>query len=190
MRDAGTAGNTIDLRNTVLVPARTGPAVPPAQPLELVRFGPGVPAVIATAPPPLAETSATPRRLRRERALNVVLTLVLAAAVGWLLWPAGKLHVRTVSARAMPGVVACDKSADVVATVQTNGNPGQLTYRWTRNDGVASGTLVQSVARGQHAVSLHLTWAFHGPGTYDAIATVQVLSPATQSATVHFTYVC
>ena len=108
----------------------------------------------------------------------------------WLLWPAGALRVRAVNVRATPAVVACEKTADVVATVHTNGNAGQLKYRWTRNDGVGSATLLQSLARGQHSVDLHLRWAFHGPGTYDAQATVQLISPAGSSATVNFRYVC
>lgn len=188
---------TVDLRDTTLVPAQGGHPVPPAPPAEIMRFGPGVPAVIAIAPGlSAAESAAPPRRLRRDQALNLALTLALAAVVVWLLWPAGALRVRAVTVTATPSVVACEKSADVVATVQSNGNPGRLTYRWTRNDGIGSGTLVQSLARGQHSVKLHLTWAFHGPGTYDARAAVQVLSPGragtpgTPSATVNFRYVC
>ena len=37
------------------------------------------------------------------------------------------------------------QTATVVATVRTDGNPGRLNYRWTRNDGTGSGTLVQSL---------------------------------------------
>jgi hypothetical protein len=159
--------------------------------VEILRFGPGVPAVIAAASALAAtETVAPPRRLRPGRAVNLALTLTLAAVVGWLLWPAGSLRVRSVSAKATPSVVACEKTADVVATVHTNGNAGRLTYRWMRNDGIGSGTLVQSLARGQHSVNLHLTWAFHGPGSYDARATVLLLSPGAASATVNFRYSC
>ena len=189
-------GNVVDLRDTtvlstsetVLVPPQSGPPVPSPQPVELLRFGPGVPAVLADAALPAVEPA--PRLPRRGRVLNAALTLVLAAVVGWLLWPSGSLRVRTVSVRATPGVVACQKSADVVATVHTNGNAGKLKYRWTRNDGVGSGTLVQSLARGQHSVDLHLTWTFHGPGSYDARAAVQLLSPGNTGATVNFRYVC
>jgi hypothetical protein len=193
LRDNATreSSNTLDLRDTVLVPAQGGPPPPPLQPAEVLRFGPGVPAVIAAAPIlTVAETPLPPRRLRRDRAVNLALTLALAAVVVWLLWPAGALRARAVSVKATPNLVACEKTAEVVATVQTNGNAGRLTYRWTRNDGIGSGTLVQSVGRGRHSVNLHLTWAFHGPGSYDARATVQVLSPGTQSATVNFSYVC
>ena len=177
------------------MPEQAGPPVPPPQPLELVRFGPGVPAVIATAPVLAAEAAPPPpepppRRLRRSRALNIALTAALAAVVVWLLWPAGSLHVRSLSVRATPGVVACEKTANVVATVRTDGNAGRLSYRWTRNDGVGSGTLVQSLARGQHSVDLHLTWSFHGPGSYHAQATVQLLNAGNRSAAVNFRYVC
>ncbi len=190
------SGNTvehqvIDLRETALVRPQAGPPVPPPQPDELLRFGPGVPAVIATAAtPPVAGPAPPPRRLRRGRALNMALTLALAVVVVWLLWPAGSLHVRTVSVRAAPRVVACEQTAEVVATVRTDGHAGRLRYHWTRNDGVGSGTLVQSLARGQHSVDLHLTWAFHGPGSYDARATVQLLAAGNPSATVNFRYVC
>ena len=180
----------IDLRDTVLVPPQAGPAVPPPRPVELVRFGPGVPAVIAAAPVAVPEPAAPPQRLRRSRALNIALTVALAVAVVWLLWPAGSLHVRGVSVRATPAVVACEQTAQVVATVRTDGNAGRLHYRWSRNDGVGSGTLVQSLARGQHSVELRLTWSFHGPGTYNARATVQLLSAGNRAATVNFRYVC
>ena len=176
-------------RDTVFVPAQSGPRVPPPQPVEVVRFGPGVPAVLAP-PVALLEAPAPARKLRRDRALNATLTLTLAAIVIWLLWPAGPLHVRAVSVRSSGAVVACNSSADVVATVRTNGKAGQLKYRWTRNDGSASGTLVQSLTRGQHSVNLHLTWTFRGPGTYDARATVQLITPSTSSATVNFRYAC
>jgi hypothetical protein len=185
----------IDLRDTALVPAQGGPPVPAPEPVELLRFGPGVPAVIAevtiAATAPSAPAAAEkPQRLRRGRVLNLALTLALAAVVVWLLWPSGSLHVRGVSVRATPGVVTCEQSADVVATVRTNGNAGRISYRWTRNDGVGSGTLVQSLARGQRTVNLHLAWAFRGPGTYHARATVQLLSAGGPSATVNFRYVC
>jgi hypothetical protein len=180
----------IDLRETTLVPSQGGPPVPPPQPLELLRFGPGVPAVVEAETPLTAQPTAAPTRPRRDRALNIALTLALAVVVVWLLWPAGSLHVRSVTVRATPGVVACNTTANVVATVRTDGNPGKLNYRWTRNDGTGSGTLVQSLAKGQHSVDLHLTWAFHGPGSYNARATAQLLSNGNQSATVNFRYVC
>lgn len=180
----------IDLRDTILVPPQAGPPVPPPQPMELVRFGPGVPAVLGAETALSAESTAPPPRSRRERVLNMALTLALAGVVAWLLWPAGPLHARAVSVRSSGAVVACNSSADVVATVRTNGNAGQLKYRWTRNDGRGSGTLVQSLSRGQHSVNLHLTWTFRGPGTYDARATVQLITPSTSSATVNFRYAC
>jgi hypothetical protein len=167
-------------------------AGPPAVlPVERLRFGPGVPAVL---PSPAAETSPSPGPFppprRRERVLNGALTAALAAVVVWLLWPAGPLHVRQVSLRATPAIVGCEKTADVVATVRTNGRAGHLHYRWDRNDGQGSGILEQSVSKGQHAVDLRLRWAFHGPGTYAARATVQLLDPGSRSATVRFSYHC
>ncbi len=198
LTDPASPTSPIDLRETALVPTQGGPSSPPAappeRPVEVLRFGPGVPAVPAVmavaSAATAAETPVPPRRLRRGQAANLALTLALAAVVIWLLWPAGSLRVRSVSVKATPGVVTCEKTADVVATVHTNGNAGRLTYRWSRNDGIGSGTLVQSLARGQHSVDLHLTWAFHGPGIYDARATVRLLSPRAAGATVNFRYAC
>ena len=187
------ATGPIDLRDTALVPTQGGPS---ATARRRPAAG-GDPAIRPWRPRSHRRNigagrrnPAPPKRLRRRRAVDLALTLALAAIVVWLLWPAGSLRVRSVSVMATPSVVACEKTADVVATVHTNGNAGQLTYRWTRNDGIGSGTLVQSLARGQHSVNLHLTWAFHGPGSYDARATVQLLSPSASSASVNFRYVC
>jgi hypothetical protein len=198
-----TDGPVIDLRDgaaptlmsaTVLVPSQTGPPVPAPQPVEVIRFGPGVPVVIAATAATAANAAAveTPpvRKLNGGRALNWAFTLALAAIVAWLLWPTGALHVRAVTAKTDPATVACNTSADVIATVTTNGNPGQLKYRWIRNNGSGSGTLTQSLSRGQHSVNLHLTWTFRGPGTFDARATVQLITPSTSSATVNFRYAC
>jgi hypothetical protein len=166
-----------------------------ARPAEKLRFGPGVPAVVAVAPVPETVRSAevspgVRKRRRRQRILNGVLTAALAAVVIWLLWPAGSLRVRQVTVSAVPTTVTCGRSADVVATVLTNGHAGQLHYRWERNDGLRSSELQQSVSRRQHSIDLHLRWDFRGPGTYAAQATVLLLKPTTQSATVHFTYHC
>lgn len=172
---------------TLPMPAAGPPAV---LPVERLRFGPGVPAVLP-GPAPETTPSPSPTRAprRRERLLNGALTAALAAAVVWLLWPAGPLRVQQVSVRA-PATVGCEKAADVVATARTNGRAGHLHYRWDRNDGKGSGVLEQSLSKGQHVVSLRLRWAFHGPGTYAARATVQLLDPGSRSATVRFSYQC
>jgi hypothetical protein len=179
--------------NTTTVPLESLLTSPEPQQVERLRFGPGVPPVVAAglvagqAPP--QRTDAKRRRRRWERILNGVLTAALAALVIWLLWPAGALRVQQLSVRA-PATVGCDATANVVATVRTNGKKGQLHYRWERNDGARSGELQESVSGGQQSVDLLLRWVFHGPGTYAATATVQLLKPTNEQASVHFDYRC
>jgi hypothetical protein len=158
---------------------------------ELVRFGPGVPAIAAAAP--VASTSdpkqpASPRR-RTARALSAALTVAIVAFVVWFLWPAGPLRAHQVSVRADPGVVSCGRTAEIVASVRTNGNPGTLRYQWDRGDGQRSAVLRQSMAQGQHSANLLLNWKFEGTGTYHAVATIRLLD-ARLSATVRLTYRC
>ena len=143
-------------------------------------------------PSSLRSPAPPPRRLSRRRALNTALTLALAAVVVWLLWPAGSLHVRSVSVRATPGVVGCEKDSRTWSpSSRTDGNAGRLSYRWTRNDGVGSVTpgavALEGPAQRRPAPDLvvprprHLQRAGHGAAAQ---------RPVTQSATVNFSYVC
>ena len=122
--------------------------------------------------------------------LSAALTGAVVAFVVWFLWPSGPLQVHAVSVKALPAAVSCGQTADVVATVVTNGNPGTLRYRWDRGDGHRSGILRQTLSRGQRRVDLHLSWNFSGPGTYAASATVDLLEPTAKGVTVRFTYRC
>ena len=181
-------------RETVLVPAPrsnagSAPPVTTRPVKERLRFGPGVPASTAPAAVAVVDASEPARRRQRAWVLSMAFTAAIVAFVVWFLWPSGPLHVKTVSVQA-PAIVSCGRTADVVASVTTNGNPGTLLYRWDRGDGQRSGLLRQSLSRGQRKVDLHLSWKFTGPGTYPARATVDLLEPAAKSATVRFTYRC
>ncbi len=156
--------------------------------VELLRFGPGVPAVAPVAAVAGAEPGAMPRR-RKAAVLSAAFTLAVVMFVVWFLWPAGPLRVRSLTI-AQPATVSCGGDADVSAMVSTNGNPGTLRYRWERGDGQRSGTLRQSLSSGQRSASLHLLWRFIGTGTYAATAIVQLLGPTPASATAHFSYRC
>lgn len=85
---------------------------------------------------------------------------------------------------------ACDATADVVATVRTNGRAGVLTYRWLRSDGTRSAQLTERVPSGQREARLHLLWTFQGAGTYPAKAELQLVSPTRRTAAAEFTYRC
>jgi hypothetical protein len=154
----------------------------------LLRFGPGVP---AEPRPEVLDDEGTrpPASSRRWRNVNIVLTAALALVVLWLLWPSQPVEVRQVTVRA-PALVSCGGSADVVATLRTNGRAGDVRYRWVRNDGVTSDVLTTSSPKGRDAVDVHLRWTFTGPGTYAAEATLEVVEPRATPAAASFTYRC
>ncbi|MGW7267037.1 hypothetical protein [Streptomyces sp. NPDC054842] len=158
----------------------------------LLRFGPGVNAdtvrrahVILPAPP----AASGRRRGSRRYALPV---LVLLCVLAFLAWdrsgpPVAVRDVTVTAARPSPG---CDGTADIVATVTTDGRPGTLTYRWVRSDGTSSGVLRETVTRGQKTARLHLLWTFRGPGRYTGRAELRLLSPGHRTIATHLTYRC
>ncbi|MDQ1636519.1 MAG: hypothetical protein QOJ32_3328 [Frankiaceae bacterium] len=153
-----------------------------------LRFGPGVPAQRRPRSPD-DEVTLSPPTDRRWRVLNILLTTALALVVLWLLWPSHPIEVRQVTVRA-PAVVSCGSSADVVATLQTNGRAGDVRYRWVRNDGLTSEVLTTSPPDGKSTVDVHLRWTFTGPGTYAAQVTIEVIEPQATAAATSFTYRC
>lgn len=198
----------------------TTPMAPPTQPLlrpdtanpptlnlsapapgELLRFGPGVP-VPATALD-LSQVAAVWRgetqpvdgdaARRRRRLISWILPLlVLIAVLAILLWQhsGSSLTVTDAAVQAASPSLTCDGTAKVTATMHTNGANGTITYRWRRSDGTVSDTLRQQTAKGSTDVHVVLLWSFHGQGTMNATATLDVLSPGQLSASTTFAYSC
>jgi serine/threonine protein kinase len=180
-----------------------GPAVTPTTPgpstkrvAAPVRFGPGLPG--GSAPPAIPDwTKPTPPPKRRSRrwvsVLSTFLTLAIIAAVGVILWlrthEVFKVTSVAVAPAAAPGD-KCNVTVDVVGTIVTNGHGGQITYQWIRNGNITSPVATAVVGSGQTTAPLHLSWSFHGKGTYQATAELRVLSPQVASATTAFTYSC
>ncbi|MET8453400.1 hypothetical protein [Streptomyces sp. NPDC005209] len=173
----------------------------PPDPVDgtVLRFGPGVTAALAhrlsTTPPPAAPTPPAPPaprrgdRLRRQALPALVLIAVVVFLLCWK-YGAAPVAVRDISVTTARESVGCDATADVVATVRTNGRKGTLSYRWIRNDGTSSRVLREDMARGQRSTRLHLLWTFQGRGRYGAVAELRVLSPGDRTARVHFAYDC
>ncbi|MGV9233575.1 hypothetical protein [Streptomyces nigra] len=168
---------------------------PPPDRVEgtVLRFGPGVTAAVAHRThrtlPTLPPTPVPPRRGLRRHTLPVLVLLCVLAFLAWQrLGPS--VQVRSVAVAVRPAVLPCDGTANVVAVVGTNGRPGTLTYRWTRNDGTQSGVLREVVARDQRQARLTLRWTFEGEGRRMARAEVEILSPAHLTADARFTYDC
>ncbi|WP_406208839.1 hypothetical protein OH807_37615 [Kitasatospora sp. NBC_01560] len=161
-------------------------------PGELRRFGPGVPpqaaAVWHGAPAADAPQPARPRRVRRW----LVPVAVLLAVLAFLFWrftmPA--LAVTGVGVTTDPAGPGCGGTAVITAAVETNGGAGTVRYRWQRSDGTTSGEIAQDVRSGAHHTDLVLRWSFEGQGSFQATATLEILSPAPRTAATSFTYHC
>ncbi|MFI6444430.1 hypothetical protein [Kitasatospora sp. NPDC050543] len=178
-------------------PWDAAPPSPPSDPApggerEVRRFGPGVP------PQAAAAWRGTPARPGpRKRLRRTARWLVPAAVLLTLLAFLTRCHSErplevtgvTVSADPASGP-SCGGTAVLTAAVTTNGNAGDLRYRWLRSDGTASGELVQPVRAGQRRVDLVLRWTFDGPGTMQATATTEIRAPQPHTAAASFTYTC
>ncbi|MFJ8042331.1 hypothetical protein ACIRBX_17755 [Kitasatospora sp. NPDC096147] len=165
----------------------------PAPDAGLRRFGPGVPPQAAAVWHGTAGQEPPPRPRRRGRwALFLLILLLVLAVLGWFAWQryGRPVAVDSVSVRTGSTDVACDGTQTVTATLETNGGAGDVSYRWLRSDGTDSGALTQAVPSGRHSTQLTLRWSFHGQGTLDATATLQVDSPSAHSSAVSFRYAC
>jgi hypothetical protein len=181
--------------------ATVGLGVPAAG--ELLRFGPGVPVPAATTD--LSQAAAiwrgqarpidddAARRRRRRRLVSWLLpVLVLLAVLAILLWQrsGSSLTVTDAAVHAASPSLTCDGTATITATIHTNGANGAITYRWRRSDGTTSDTLRQQTTKGSTDVHVVLLWSFHGHGSLNATATLDVLSPSQLSASTTFAYAC
>jgi hypothetical protein len=180
-------------------PAAPQPPVVPAAPAAddgLRRFGPGVPpqaaavwhGTAAAAPPvPVPEA---PRRRRRWLLLPLVLLIAVLAWFGWDRYgrpvAVTGVSVRTDTAQG-PG---CDGTAVVTGTLATDGGAGTVRYRWRRSDGTDSGVLSQAVPSGRASTEVVLRWTFQGKGAMQATATLEVVTPGSDQASVNFPYSC
>ena len=178
-------------------PAKPRPAQPDRVEGTVLRFGPGVTAVVAhrahrtlPAPPPPPAPPRRGLRLRlRSHALPALVVLCVVAFIAWQrLGP--PLAVGTVAVTSRPTVLGCDATAHIVGLVTTNGRPGTFSYRWIRSDGTSSDVLEEVVARGQRQARLHLMWTFQGKGHRTARAELRILSATPRTVTTHFTYDC
>lgn len=191
--------------DTVVDLPGSGPPPPPAGSsppgaLDVVRYGPGVPAAAASqagaesvwrtgrpaSPPPRQA------RLRRaRRLLGTALTVILLAAAGVVLWlrffhhPA--FHVTGVHITQQTKI-AC--VVDVTGRITTNGAAGTISYQWVyRPQTQAPQPLNQSVTAGQHDAYVTVAIEGQGHGSATQTVTLQVLGPdpGSDSTTVSMT---
>ncbi|MEU2392934.1 hypothetical protein [Streptomyces sp. NPDC007369] len=158
---------------------------------SVMRFGPGVTAA-AVAPFPVVPQPVPARQRGGGLRRYALAGAVLAGVLGYLCWQqyGPGVTVRDVAVTTDPAGPACGGTADVVASVRTDGRPGTLAYRWIRSDGTRSERLTEQLARGQQEARLHLLWTFRGQGSHTAEARLELLEPTRRTAAVEFAYGC
>ncbi|MEU6083749.1 hypothetical protein [Streptomyces sp. NPDC047108] len=160
-----------------------------------MRFGPGVPTEEATA------TRQRGRKRARRRGLGERLRIaapyvVILALLGFLAverWPLNRaeLSVSGVEVAVDSGQVGCGGTATVRGVVRTNGEAGDVTYRWRRSDGTVSPPRKESVEDGQRTAVVEMSWSFDGRGTLKARADLEITSPGPGGRdSVGFVYRC
>ena len=163
-----------------------------------LRFGPGVQPEDTN---PLIEKWRAGRQPRRRRrrgwARNLISGLitiaVLAGVMGWLLLrgQGAGLEITAIKVQAPHATQRCDTTVDVVGVLTTNGERGEISYRWRRSDGNESGVLSASADKGRREVTVPLHWTVTGAGRLHAVATLELLSPGdTRRASASFDYLC
>lgn len=179
-------------------------------PQEIVRHGPGVPAVPAggqaagqaAGQAPTAQTAeqvwrtglpaTAPRRSRPLRrlagpALSVIL-LIASAVVIYL-----RLHHAPfgVTGVAITQQVKNGCAQDVTGRISTTGGAGIVSYQWVFQPQLAAPQpLSQTVAAGQSAVYVTAAVQGQGHGTLAQTVTLQILGPGHGSASAHVVVSC
>jgi serine/threonine-protein kinase len=142
---------------------------------------------------PDAVKARTKRRKPRWRGLvSTLITLVIVGGVGYYVWHRNQqqpLKVSGVSVALASQPKNCAGTVDAVGTIVTNGKGGPVTYQWTEN-GSAQKAATVTDATGQDTVQVTLRWTFHGTGTQQAVAELQVLTPTSAVGNTQFTYSC
>ena len=141
--------------------------------------------------PPAPPRRRPPRR-RWAGLLSTLITLALAAGVLVYVYERthDKLTITGVTVTVANQVVGCNRTADIIGTITTNGHGGPVSYQWVRGTEPPMAALVADDASGSKTVQVHLEWAFHGKGTVQAVAKLRVLTPESAEASITFPYSC
>ncbi|MCD0452598.1 hypothetical protein LO762_25945 [Actinocorallia sp. API 0066] len=163
-----------------------------------VRFGAG-PTV-----PRMWNPESVPARHRRGNArvapfLSVAASMVvIGGLLAWLAFrdsPAEPLAVSGVEIAAPGGEQRCDpdrlsRTVKITATVQLNGEPGILTYRWVQSDGTPGDFHKATILADQTRFEAPLQWTVSGEGRKQLTATFELDSPEKNKSSATFEYLC
>ncbi len=168
--------------------------------LEVVRYGPGVPAAPPAGAAGLtaervwqARGPADPgrRRARMRRLLGLALTVILLAASGVVLYLRFHHPPFHVTGVAISEQASTGCGVDVTGRITTTGSAGTVSYQWLFQPGAQPPRpFSQSVLAGQQAV--YVTAAVDGTGTGSASQTVtlQILGPDPMAASIPVVISC
>jgi hypothetical protein len=176
-------------------PAEYG--VAPGRPLEVARYGPGVPAA-----PPGGQGGLTAEHVwhpgqpaapsgRRGQLAGWLLTVVLLGIAGVLFYlrfhhPSFQVTGVTVS-RQTP--LQC--GVDLAGSITTNGAAGTISYEWIFGSaGQPPQRLSQSVLSGERTVDVSIAVDGSGHGSASETVTLQVLSPQRMTASAAVAVSC
>lgn len=201
----GTARDGVTLFDAAGLSQTMPVAAPPAEP-TVFRFGPGVPPPRDELDPNVVAAwhgearqerrgggaSGEPRSRRRRLRGWLLPAAVLIAVLIYVLWPRHGAPVAVLGAQVAAASTgpACDRVVTYTGTIETNGDSGTVTYRWTRSDGTTSGPFQQPVAAGEKAIQVTLRWTIAGHGALRATASLQILSPGQRTAAATVAYSC
>lgn len=163
-------------------PQRPDPPTPEREPGPRIRWSPG----------------ARPPRWFRWAVITLGLALTGGSAVigAQMLEPwrmvSDTLEVQRVSVDVEPAAEGRCPRAEMrfVATVATNGRPGELTFTWTRPDGSRAVTERIEVAEGQDSVQTRAEFTFSGREAWSGRAVLRVGGADTRVAHRTVSYVC
>jgi hypothetical protein len=135
------------------------------------------------------------RRPRRRWAglLSTLITLALAAGVWIYVYQRthDKLEITGVRVTVANLPLKCNGTADIIGTISTNGYGGPISYQWVRGTDQPMAALVADDASGSHTVQVRLNWTFHGKGTGNAVAKLNVVTPGPGAeSSITFPYSC
>jgi serine/threonine-protein kinase len=135
----------------------------------------------------------TKRRKPRWRGLvSSLITLAIVGGIGFYVWHRNQtqpLKVSSVKVALAGQPKNCASTVELTGTIVTNGKGGQITYQWTQNGNAQSAATVTD-ATGQDIVQVTLRWSFHGKGSQQALAELQVLTPTSAVGNTQFAYSC
>jgi len=175
-------------------------ASPPPPPPLPSHEAPALPPLIAIDPyePPEPEEPDVHRGVP-TRWIALLLLLVALGGVAFIVGPnlqvfgiGAPLKISKVSVTVSPATGHCPSTAYLfTARVETNGQGGPVSYRWTKPLGGDTETATASIPSGQKVATATLEFKFQGQGATEGDAVLYIVSPTDiKSAPTHIVYQC